>query len=57
MAELKIICKHPDALKRFIEEAVESELRLLSEGIKRTEERIQEFEAKYRLSTGAHFRD
>lgn len=51
MAELKIICKHPDSLRRFIEEAVESELHLLSEGIKRTEEHIQEFEAKYQLST------
>jgi hypothetical protein len=51
MAELKIICKHPDSLKRLVESAVENELRLLSDGIQRTEERIQEFEAKYQLST------
>ncbi|MFB2878753.1 hypothetical protein [Floridanema aerugineum] len=51
MAELRIICKHPDSLKRFIEEEVGERLRSLEAGIRRTEERIQEFEAKYQMST------
>jgi hypothetical protein len=51
MAELKIICNYPDSLKQFIEVALERELRVLSEGINKTEERLYEFEAKYQLST------
>jgi len=51
MAELKIICKQPDSLKRVIEEVLAERLRALEDGIRRTEERIQEFETKYQLST------
>jgi hypothetical protein len=51
MAELKIICKHPDSLRDLVERTVASELRLLTDGIRRTEERIKEFETKYQLST------
>lgn len=51
MAELKIICKHPDSLKRLVETALLEALRSIEDGIRRTEERIQEFEAKYQLPT------
>lgn len=51
MAELKIICKHPDSLKQLIEEVVGERLRSLEDGIRRTEERIKEFETKYQMST------
>ena len=56
MAELKIICKHPDSLKRLIEEVVAERLRSLEEDIRRTEERIKEFEGKYNLSTDEFIR-
>ncbi len=51
MAELKIICNYPDSLRQFIEIALERELRVLSDGIYKTEERLHQFEVKYQLST------
>ncbi|MCL1470015.1 hypothetical protein [Argonema antarcticum] len=51
MAELKIICEYPDTLKKLIEEEVARRLRSLEDGIRRTEERIKEFESKYQMST------
>ncbi|MBE9225375.1 hypothetical protein IQ264_08015 [Phormidium sp. LEGE 05292] len=51
MAELKIICEYPDSLKQFIEEALSQRIASLKDGIRRTEERINEFEGKYQMST------
>jgi hypothetical protein len=51
MAELKIRSKYPDSLKSIVESALAEKLRSLEAGIRRTEERILEFEAKYQLST------
>ena len=51
MAELKIICEYPDSLKQFIEEALSRRIASLKDGIRRTEERIKEFESKYQMST------
>ncbi|MFB2935677.1 hypothetical protein ACE1B6_10525 [Aerosakkonemataceae cyanobacterium BLCC-F154] len=51
MAELKIICEYPDSLKQFIEEALSKRIASLKDGIRRTEERINEFESKYQMST------
>lgn len=51
MAELKLRSKDPDSLRRIIQSALSERLQSVTAGIKRTEERIQEFETKYQLST------
>lgn len=56
MAELKIICDRPDSLKRLIEEVLGERLRDIENGIRRTEERLHEFEAKYQMSTDEFLR-
>ena len=44
MAELKLRSKDPDSLRRIIQSALSERLQSVVAGIKRTEERIQEFE-------------
>lgn len=56
MAELKIICEYPDSLKQLIEEALAKRIASLRDGIRRTEERLRQFEAKYELSTDEFLR-
>ncbi|PZV25535.1 MAG: hypothetical protein DCF12_14460 [Snowella sp.] len=51
MPELKLIAKHPDSLKQIIQSALSERLHNIEEGIKRTKERLQQFEIKYQLST------
>ncbi len=51
MAELKLRSKDPDALRRIIQSALSERLQIVTAGIKKTEERLQEFETKYQLST------
>ncbi len=51
MAELKLRSKDPDSLRRIIQSALSERLQSVIKGIKRTEERLQEFETKYQLST------
>ena len=51
MAELKLISKHPDSLKQIIQSALSERLHSIEAGIKRTKERLQQFETKYQLST------
>ncbi|MDF5739084.1 hypothetical protein [Nostoc sp. S13] len=51
MAELKLRSKDPDSLRRIIQSALSERLQSVTSGIKRTEERIQGFETKYKLST------
>lgn len=51
MAELKLRSKDPDSLRRIIQSALSERLESVKAGIKKTEERLQEFETKYHLST------
>ena len=51
MAELKLSSKDPDSLRRIIQSALSERLQSVTAGIKRTEERLLEFETKYQLST------
>ena len=51
MAELKLSSKYPDSLKRIIQSALSERLHSVEADIKPTEERLQEFETKYQLST------
>jgi hypothetical protein len=51
MAELKLRSKDPDSLRRIIQSALSERLQSVTAGIKRTEERLIEFETKYQLST------
>jgi hypothetical protein len=51
MAEVKIICKDADSIRLLVEKALADRLRGLEDGIRRTEERLREFEAKYEMST------
>ncbi|MFM7437887.1 MAG: hypothetical protein ACKO2V_04690 [Snowella sp.] len=51
MNELKLISKHPDSLKQIIQSALSERLHSIETGIKRTEERLQQFETQYQLST------
>ncbi len=51
MAELKLRSKSPDSLRQIIESALSERLNSIEAGIKRTKERLQEFESKYQLLT------
>jgi len=51
MAELKLRSKYADALRQIIESALSERLHSIEAGIKRTKERLQEFETKYNLLT------
>lgn len=51
MAELKLRSKEPDFLKRIIQSALSERLESVKAGIKKTEERLKEFETKYQLLT------
>jgi phage shock protein A len=51
MAELKLISPRQRQLKHLVEAALHNELRLLEAGIRRTEQRIQEFETRHALSS------
>ena len=51
MAELTLISSSQRPLQPLAEGALQNELRLLEAGIRRGEQRLQEFEARYRLST------
>jgi predicted DNA-binding protein YlxM (UPF0122 family) len=51
MSELKLRSKDPYSLKQIIQSALLERLHSVEAGIKRTEERLQEFETKYQLST------
>ncbi|MEM1170994.1 MAG: hypothetical protein AAGJ08_18415 [Cyanobacteria bacterium P01_H01_bin.35] len=51
MAELTLSSKDPDFVRRIIQTALSERLQSVKAGIKKTEERLQEFETKYQLST------
>lgn len=49
--DLRLRSKHPDSLKQIIESALSERLSSIETGIKRTQERLKEFEHQYQLST------
>lgn len=51
MAELTLVSPSQRPLQPLVEGALQNELRLLEAGIRRTEQRLQEFETHYGLST------
>lgn len=51
MAELTLISSRKRELKPLIEAALQNELRLLEAGIRRSEQRLREFENRYGLSS------
>lgn len=51
MAELTLISPHQHPLQPLVEGALRNELRLLEVGIRRSEQRLQAFEAHSGLST------
>jgi len=51
MAELTLISPHQRPLRPLVEGALQNELRLLEAGIRRSEQRLREFEARYGLSS------
>ncbi len=51
MAALTLTSPDERPLRPLVEAAIQNELRLLQVGIRRTEERVQAFEAKYGLSS------
>jgi hypothetical protein len=53
MADLRLVSTRNRQLKPLVEAALANELRLMEAGIRRTEQRLQEFERKYRLGTQA----
>jgi hypothetical protein len=51
MAELTLISPSQRPIQPLVEGALPNELRLLEAGIRRSEQRLQEFETRYGLST------
>jgi hypothetical protein len=51
MTELTLISSSQRPLQPLVEGALQNELRLLEAGIRRGEQRLQEFETRYGLST------
>ena len=56
MTELTLVSTGPHPLKPLVEAALANELRLLEAAIRRTEQRLREFETKYQLSTDEFIR-
>ena len=51
MAELTLVSPSQRPLQPLVEGALQNELRLLEAGLRRSAQRLQEFEARYGLST------
>ena len=51
MAELTLVSPSQRPIQPLVEGALQNELRLLEAGIRRSEQRLQEFEAHYGLAT------
>jgi hypothetical protein len=51
MTALTLTSSHQHPLRPLVEAAIQNELRLLEAGIRRTEERLQDFEEKHNLTT------
>lgn len=51
MADLRLVSTRKRQLKPLVEGALANELRLMQAGLRRTEQRLLEFEEKYHLKT------
>ena len=51
MADLRLVSTRKRQVKPLVEAAIANELRLVEAGIRRTEQRLLEFEEKYHLGT------
>jgi hypothetical protein len=51
MNELKLISQHPAPIHALVENALQDALNSTENGIRQTEQRLQEFESKYQIST------
>lgn len=51
MTDLRLVSTRKRQLKPLVEAAIANELRLLEAGVRRTEQRLLEFEEKYSLRT------
>ncbi|MGK7922768.1 MAG: hypothetical protein AB4080_22470 [Trichodesmium sp.] len=51
IVEVKLKSQHPEAVKSIIKSALMAALQSTDKGIKITEQRLDEFETKYQLST------
>lgn len=56
MTELTLVSTRQQPLKPLVEAALANELRLLEAAIRRTEQRLREFEAEYQLTTDEFIR-
>jgi hypothetical protein len=56
MSELTLLSSQDRPLKPLVQAALENELRLIEAGIRRTEQRLGEYEAKHGLSTAEFLR-
>ena len=56
MAELTLISPRKRQLKPLVEAALRTELRLLEVGIRRTEQKVEEFETRHGLSSAEFIR-
>ena len=56
MTDLRLVSTRKQQLRPLVEAALANELRLMEVGIRRTEQRLLEFERKYHLGT-QHFID
>ena len=56
MTELTLVSPHQRGLRPLVEAAIQNELRLLAAGIRRTQERLRQFEAQYGLPTAEFLR-
>jgi len=56
MAELTLISPRERQLRPVVEAAIRTELRLLGVGIRRTEQKVREFEARYGLPSAEFIR-
>lgn len=55
MAELKKICEPPESIARLFKDAITKELQLLADGIRKTEEKLSNFESKYQFYFNLRF--
>lgn len=51
MEQLTLVSKQPRLLKPLVEAALRNELRLVQAGIQRSEQKLQQWEARYGLPT------
>ena len=56
MTELTLFSSRQHALKPLVEAALQNEIRMLAAGIRRTQQRLQDFETRYGLATAEFVR-